>query len=76
MWNADIPVANVMLLFLIAKRRGVKVEGIRSYELEVRSYELRIDGRRSSVPLDNTAQVCHYALGFAACFARIVNYEL
>ena len=35
MWNADIPVANVMLLFLIAKRRGVKVEGIRSYELGV-----------------------------------------
>ena len=42
MWNADIPVANVMLLFLIAKRRGVKVEGIRSYELGVTNWELRI----------------------------------
>uniref|UniRef100_UPI003FEE9983 hypothetical protein n=1 Tax=Prevotella sp. TaxID=59823 RepID=UPI003FEE9983 len=32
--------------------------------------------RRSSVPLDNTKQVCHYALGFAAYFGRIMNYEL
>ena len=74
MWNADIPVANVMLLFLIAKRRDGKVGGGRSYELGIRSYELAVGGRASRSTTQSKS--ANYALGFAACFARIVNYEL